>query len=72
MDIHTFSLAHLGLVAPPSAGWAAAPGSDEPAQDAAAWFQGDASGARIMLPSGLADVADVRTLAKRVLVQLTA
>ena len=72
MDINASSLAHLGLGIAPSAGWPAAPGSNEPAPDAAAWFQGDASGARIALSAGTPDTTDVGTLAQRVLDHLTA
>ncbi len=70
MDINTPSLAHLafGTSSPP---WPAT-SSSEATQDAAAWFQGDASGARITLSAGLADTTDVGTLAQRVLAHLTA
>ena len=70
MDINASSLAHLAFAASPS--WPAAPGSTEATQDTAAWFQGDASGARIALSAALPDTADVATLAQRVLVHLTA
>lgn len=72
MDINTSSLAHLAFGVPSPAGWPAAPGTSEPTQDAAAWFQGDASSARISLPTALADTTDVGALAQRVLVHLTA
>jgi hypothetical protein len=72
MDITPSSLAHLAYGIAPSSGWPATTGSPEPTQDAAAWFQGDASGTRITLPAGLPDVADVGTLAQRVLAHLTA
>ena len=72
MDIKTTSLAHLAFGGSPAAGWPAAPGSNESTQDAAAWFQGDASGARIALPAGLPGTLDVGTLAQRVLMHLTA
>ena len=72
MDINTSSLAHLAFGTSLSAGWPAAPGSSESTQDAAAWFQGDASGARIALSAGLPDTLDVGTLAQRVLMHLTA
>lgn len=72
MDINASSLAHLAFSASPTAGWPASPGVDEATQDAAAWFQGDASGARIALSTALHESADVATLAQRVLVHLTA
>ena len=72
MDITPSSLAHLAFGIPPSAGWPAAAGSHEPTQDAAAWFQGDASGTRITLSAGLPEGADIGTLAQRVLAHLTA
>ena len=72
MDINASSLAHLAFAASPTAGWPAAPASSEVTQDAAAWFQGDASGARITLSAALPDTADVATLAQRVLLHLTA
>jgi hypothetical protein len=72
MDINASSLAHLAFGIPPTAGWPAAPGSNEPTQHAAAWFQGDASGVRIALSAGLPDTTDVGTLAQRVLDHLTA
>jgi hypothetical protein len=71
MDINTPSLAHLAF-GTSSTAWPAASGSGEPTQDAAAWFQGDASGARITLSPRLADTTDVGTLAQRVLAHLTA
>ena len=71
MDINTPSLAHLAF-GTSSTPWPSTPGSSEAAQDAAAWFRGDASGARITLSTGLADTADVVTLAQRVLAHLTA
>jgi hypothetical protein len=72
MDINTSSLAHLAFGSSPNTSWPVAPGSNEATQDAAAWFQGDASGARIALPTGLPDTLDVGTLAQRVLTHLTA
>jgi len=72
MDISTSPFAHLAPGALPLGGWAATPGAHEPAQDAAAWFQGDAGGARITLSAAQAHAADVATLAQRVLVHLTA
>ncbi len=72
MDIHTSSLAHLAFGASPTTDWPGAPGSHDAAQDAAAWFQGDASGARIALRGGLPDTRDIGTLAQRVLAHLTA
>ena len=72
MDINTPSLAHLAFGASTTAGWPAAPGTSEGMQDAAAWFQGDASGARITLSAGLPDTTDVGTLAQRVLQHLIA
>lgn len=72
MDINTSSLAHLAFGGPSSAGWPAAPGTHETTQDAATWFQGDASSARISLSAALPNTADVGTLAQRVLVHLTA
>ena len=72
MDINTSSLAHLAFGGSPAAAWPTASGANEAARDAATWFQGDASGARIALPAGLPDTLDVGTLAQRVLVHLTA
>ena len=72
MDINTSSLAHLAFGGPLSADWPAASGTHETTQDAAAWFQGDASSARISLSAALPSTADVGTLAQRVLVHLTA
>ncbi len=72
MDINTSALSHLAFGPSPATGWPDAPGSHEATQDAAAWFQGDASGARIGLPAGLPDTRDVGTLAQRVLMHLTA
>ena len=72
MDITTSPFAHLAPGVLPSAGWAATPGAQEPAQDAAAWFQGDAGGARITLSTALPHATDVAALAQRVLVHLTA
>ena len=72
MDINTSSLAHLAFGVSLNAGGPAATGSFESTQDATAWFQGDASGARIALSAGLPDTADVGTLAQRVLQHLTA
>ena len=72
MEINAPSLAHLAFGVPPSAGWPAAPGSNEPTQDAATWFRGDASGVRIALSASLPGTTDVGTLAQRVLDHLTA
>ncbi len=72
MDINTSSLAHLAFGASVATGWPGAPGPNESTRDAAAWFQGDASGARIALSAGLPDTADIGTLAQRVLQHLTA
>ena len=71
MDINTSSLAHLAF-GTSSTPWPAASAASQSTQDAAAWFQGDASGARITLSAGLADTTDVGTLAQRVLAHLTA
>ncbi len=70
MDINTSSLAHLAFGASLNGGLNAA--STESTQDAAAWFHGDASGARITVSTSLPDAADVATLAQRVLAHLTA
>ena len=72
MDINTPSLVHLAFGTSPAASWPGTSGADERMQDAAAWFQGDASGARITLSAGLPDTTDVGTLAQRVLAHLTA
>ena len=72
MDINTSSLAHLAFGGSSNAGWPATRGADERTQDAAAWFQGDASGARITLSAAMPDTADVAALAQRVLQHLTA
>ena len=71
MDINTPSLAHLAFGTSPTH-WPTTSGAVETTQDAAAWFQGDASGARITLSAGLADTTDVGTLVQRVLAHLTA
>ena len=72
MDINTSALTHLAFGTSPTRGWPTASGSNEAMQDAAAWFQGDASSARIALPTGLPDTLDVGTLAQRVLAHLSA
>ncbi len=71
MDIPASALAHLAFgVSSPSR--PAGPSPDEATQDAAAWFQGDASGTPIRLSAGLPDTTDVAALAQRVLAHLNA
>ena len=72
MDIQASSLSHLAFGGSSTAGWPAASGPRESTQDAAGWFQGDASSARIALPGRLPDTLDVATLAQRVLMHLAA
>ena len=72
MDINTSSLAHIAFGGSSNVDWPATRGASESTRDVAAWFQGDASGARITLSAAMPDTADVAALAQRVLQHLTA